>query len=139
LTGTRRPNVGDVVQVNVANAEYAYARVLRDAAVAFYRTRSKEPGRPPIGSRDFEFIVRVYDDVLVAWPVVGRDPSRNPDEDWPPPASVTDPITKRLKHIYERGQMRPPEPGEDATALEPAAVWEQREVLDRLTQRIKTN
>ncbi len=135
----KRPNVGDIVQAALPNGEYAYGRVLRDAAVAFYRARSKAPGQPPIGSRDFQFVVSVYDDALSKWPVVGSDPSRSSDEDWPPPASVTDAITKRLKYIYERGEMRPVKSGEDAVGLEPAAVWEHQEVVDRLARQVKSH
>jgi len=36
--------------------------VLRDASVAFYKGRSDDPARPPIGDREFEFVVGVYDD-----------------------------------------------------------------------------
>ena len=135
----RKPNVGDVIQVALPNGEYAYGRVLRDAAVAFYRVHSKVPGEPPLGSRDFQFVVGVYDDVLSEWPVVATDPSRTSDEDWPPSTSVTDPITKRLKYIYERGEMRPLKPGEDGVGLEPLAVWDRADLLDRLTRRSISN
>lgn len=135
----KHPQVGDVVQVALPNGHYAYGRVLRDGAVAFYRVRSAGPGQPPIGSREFDFIVGVYEDVLTSgtWPVIGKDPSSDPDEDWPPPESVTDPITKRVK-IYERGQMRVGSEGE-AGRLEPAAVWDSQHVLDRLMQPSKAN
>jgi hypothetical protein len=46
---------------------------LRDASVAFYSHRSHDSGRPPIRSRDFEFEIGVYDDVLrVTTPGSGR-------------------------------------------------------------------
>jgi hypothetical protein len=135
----KHPKVGDVVQVALPNGEYAYGRVLRDAAVAFYRARSKEPNQPPTGSREFQFVVRIYDSVLGKWPVVGSDPSRSSEEDWPPPASVTDPITKRLKYIYDRGEMRPLKPDEETAGLEPAEVWEYEEVVDRLIRQAKTH
>jgi len=131
---TVRRNVGDVVQVALPNGQYAYGRVLRDAAVAFYRARTSEPVHPPVGSRDFQFVVGVYDDDLRRWPVVGHHRSTSEDEDWPPPSSITDPITKQLRSIYERGEIRPLRPGEDGTGLESAAVWEHREILERLME-----
>lgn len=57
------PQVGDVIQVALSTGRYAYGRVLRDASVAFYSETTAEPGLPPIGSRDYQFVVGVYDDV----------------------------------------------------------------------------
>lgn len=104
----RRPNVGDVIQIELPCGRYAYGRVLRDASVAFYRQTSTRPGEAPIGSREYQFVVGVYDDLLKAedWPIVGKDPSHNPDEDWPPPQRVTDPITKAVS-VYHKGAIRP--------------------------------
>jgi len=90
-----------------------------------------QAGEPPIGSRDFAFIVGVYEDVVAACPVVGRDPLYDGEDGWPPPYRVTDPITDRIS-IYERGETRPVE-GEDTESLEPAAVWDLQHVVERLT------
>ena len=96
----RKPKVGDVLQFKLPDGTYAYRRVLRDACLAFYRHRTSESARPPIGERDFEFIVGVYDDVVRSHPVVGHDPSANDDEDWPPPQGITDPIDGS-RRIYD--------------------------------------
>jgi len=125
----RRPNISDVVQVALPDGSYAYGRVLRDA-VAFYRQRSKEPGQPPIGSRDFEFIVGVHNDALSQWPVVARDPSADAQEDWPPAMMIRDPITNRVE-IYERGHIRP-STEQEVFGLEPVAAWDSHHVVDRL-------
>ncbi|WP_413250889.1 Imm26 family immunity protein [Sinomonas flava] len=124
--------MGDVVQFNLPDGRYAYARVLADAAAAFYAETSDGPGQPPIGSREYQFVVGIYDDVLRSddVPVVGHDPSLDPDDEWPPPMSVTDPITGSVR-VYERGIIRPAR-DEELTGLEPAAVWDLHHVIERL-------
>jgi hypothetical protein len=121
------------MQIALPSGRFAYGRVLRDAAVAFYSATTLEAGKPPIGSRDYQFVVGVYDDVFKSeeCPVVGHDPSRNPTEDWPPPFRVEDPISKSVK-IYHQGVMRPATP-QDVHDLEPAAVWDYHHIVDRLT------
>jgi hypothetical protein len=75
--GRTRAKVGDVVQVVLPDGTHAYGRVLREAAVAFYRARTVDPHSPPIGSRDYQFTVGVYADVVGSkrMPIVGHDPS----------------------------------------------------------------
>lgn len=74
----------------------------------------------------------MYDDVLwsAAVPVVGHDPSRVADDDWPPPYCVRDVISGSVK-IYHHGMMRPATLDE-CEGLEPAAVWDLHPVVDRL-------
>ncbi len=81
----RKPQVGDVIQLTLPNGRYAYGRVLRDASVAFYSETSAGPGVPPVGSRDYQFVVGVYDDVLTSEGVsiVGHDPSQAPEIRFP--------------------------------------------------------
>jgi hypothetical protein len=128
----RKARVGDVIQVTLPTGRYAYGRVLQDASVAFYSRTTAEPGLPPVGSRDYQFVVGVYDDVLGSEgaPVVGHDPSQGPEDDWPPPNSVRDPISGAMR-IYHHGHMRTATPGE-AEGLEPAAVWDIHHLIDRL-------
>ena len=75
--GRTRAKVGDVVRVVLPDGTHAYGRVLREAAVAFYRARTVDPHSPPIGSRDYQFTVGVYADVVGSkrMPIVGHDPS----------------------------------------------------------------
>lgn len=128
----RKPKVGDVIQVELPTGRYAYGRVLRDASVAFYRSMSDDPANPPLGSRDYQFVVGVYEDVLKSHscPVVGHDPSRGPEDDWPPPNCVRDPLTG-VAQIYHRGAMHSADAGE-CEELEPAAVWDLHHVVDRI-------
>lgn len=125
-----KARVGDVVQLALPDGTFAYGRVLHEG-VAFYRHRSSEPGRPPIGSRDYEFVVGVHDAAVAQWPVVGTDPGANPDDDWGPRMSVRDPITGRVQ-IYQRGHLRPATEVE-VVGLEPVASWDTHHIIDRLT------
>lgn len=133
MTRRRRPEVGNVVQFELLDRTCAYGRVLRDASVAFYRTTTDGPGEPPIGSRDFEFTVGVYEDVLRAAEIVGHDPSATELEDWPPPYSVRDPIGGGYE-VYERGELRSATANE-CLGLEPAAVWDLPHILERFASR----
>lgn len=121
-----------MIQVALPSGCYAYGRVLRDASVAFYGQTSTVPERPPIGSRDYQFVVGVYEDFLTSADVrlVGYDPSLTPDEDWPPAYCVRDPISGATK-IYHRGVIRTATAAECA-GLEPAAVWDIHHLVDRL-------
>jgi hypothetical protein len=127
-----RPTVGDVVQFSLPDGTYAYGRVLRDTSVAFYRTTTRRPGEPPIGSRDYQFVVGVYNHVLKseAVPVVGHDPSIDDDDEWPPPYSVTDHMTGRIK-LYKKGILLNGS-ADETRGLDPAAVWDLNHVVDRL-------
>jgi hypothetical protein len=122
--------LGDVVEVVLPRGRYAYGRVYRDATIGFYRARTTEAGRPPIGSRDFAFFVGVDDQAFKKLRVVGADVFAHGEEDWPPPASIRDPITGDYS-IYHRGAIKP-SAVEDAAHLEPAASWG----LDHLVERL---
>lgn len=134
-----KPKIGDVVQITLPSGKYAYGRVLRDASVAFYRTITEQPGEPPVGSREYQFVVAVYDDVLESdkAPVVGHDPSQSAEDEWPPPYCVRDPITRRLK-LYHKGDMRAATE-EECLGVEPAAVWDLHHLIDRLAGMAPVN
>lgn len=128
------PEVGDVIQLALPNGRYACGRVLRDASVAFYRKTTAQPSLPPTGSRDYQFVVGVYADVLRSEdvPIVGHDPSQAAEDDWPPPYCVRDPVSGTMK-IYHHGRMRAATM-EECEGLESAAVWDFRHLIDRLTE-----
>lgn len=124
-----KPKVGDVVEILLPRGGVAWGRVLRDASIAVYRSEAGAHS-PPTGSRDYQFVVGIYDDALKTLPVVGKDPSASPEEDWPPPYCVTDKITGS-KRIYHHGETRPADPAE-CEGLEPAAVWDLHHIVDRI-------
>lgn len=133
-----RPDPGSVVEIPLPDGSHAYGRVYRDATVCFYREASRAPGEPPIGSRTFLFCCGVYDNALASWNVCGIDPfDDNEDEGWPPPTSVKDPITGGVR-VYPRGSIR--DPGADKTVdLEPAAVWNEAQLVARLVDALASD
>jgi hypothetical protein len=88
------------------------------------------PGCPPVGDRDFEFVVGVYEDVVRSHAVVGYDAVSAEEDDWPPPRRIIDPIDGSFT-IYHRGEMRPATEAE-CRGLETAAVWDEHHLMERL-------
>jgi hypothetical protein len=129
MSKSAKPRVGDVVAIALPSGGRAYARVLRDASIAVYRGGTDASG-PPIGSRDYQFVVGIYEDTLRKLPVVGRDPSANEAEDWPPPHRITSRVPGPPR-IYHRGEIRPAV-ADEAHGLEVAAVWELEHIIERL-------
>ena len=127
-----RPSPGAVVQISLPFRKYAYGRVYEEAGIGIYRQISDEPGQPPIGSRDFQFIVGVYEDVLTSGkcPVVGTDPFENGEDWWPPPRAIIDPISGECS-IYHHGKIVPALP-EECERLEITAVWDLNHIIDRI-------
>jgi hypothetical protein len=122
--------VGDVLRIDLPDGEVAHGRVLRDSSLAVYRGVRRTEEAPPVGRRDYQFVVGIYEDGLRQLPVVGQDPPRDEADSWPPPYSVTDPVTGR-RSVYERGQIRPA--SEDLEDLEPAAVWDLSHIVERIS------
>ncbi|MFI5429650.1 Imm26 family immunity protein [Aeromicrobium sp. UC242_57] len=133
MTGRRR-KVGDVYQFQLSDGRYAYGRVLKDSCVAFYREITVSPDQPPIGSRDYQFVVGVYRHIFGADGVtfVGHDKSRDEADDWPPPMKVVDALTGEAS-LYEHGEIRPAGTV-DCDELEPVAAWDLPHLLPRLEE-----
>lgn len=69
----RKPDVGDVLQFALPDGNFAYGRMLHGASVAFYREVTATTATPPIGSRDYQFIVGVDGHVLCSDEVARRE------------------------------------------------------------------
>jgi hypothetical protein len=106
--------------------------MLNGASVAFYREFTSGGGMPPLGSRDFQFIVGVNSNVVRSdeVPIVGYDPGQSEDDDWAPTGSIQDPITGAMK-TYNRGTITPSTP-EETAGMEPVAAWDLHHIVDRL-------
>jgi hypothetical protein len=130
----RKPKVGDVLQLSLPDGQFAYGRMLRDGSVAFYREMSQRPASPPIGSRDYQFVVGVNsgevtrDDV----PIVGHDRAASDDDDFAPNGSIQDPITGAMSIYDFRTWSITPSTPEATAGLEPVAAWSLDHVVDRL-------
>jgi hypothetical protein len=118
-----------IVQIPLPDGGCAYARVLRDASIGVLRlgTSWKES---VAAAEPYLFVVGVYDDVLSRWPVVGEAKFTTPEEEWPPPCAVIDKLTGQPS-VYHHGELRPSTP-EEAAGLEPAAVWDEHNIVRRI-------
>ena len=127
-----RPKIGDVFQITLPNSKYAYGRVYKDASIGIYKYLSDEPNSPPIGSRDFLFIVGMYNDLLKTGelPIIGQDKFTSEESAWPPPTFIKDPISGAYS-IYYQGLIRDAKVGE-WIALECAAVWDLNHIIERI-------
>jgi hypothetical protein len=128
--------IGDVFEIELPNKKFAYGRVYKDASVGIYNKVTDAPGMPPVGLRDFMFIVGMYSYILEkgVFPIVAHDPFLTEDEAWPPPACIKDPIGKDF-NVYYMGLIKK-STKEDCEKLESAAVWDESHIIDRI---IKTN
>ena len=95
----KRPRPGTVVQIKLPNGRYAYGRVYDEAGLGVYSQITDEPHKPPIGSRDFQFIIGVYNKVLTSgeWPIVGKDSFGENEDPWPPPRCIIDSISGKYR------------------------------------------
>jgi hypothetical protein len=132
------PRVGDVIQVALPNGRYAYGRVCQHANVAFYRTQTGEPNKPPIGSRHFSFKVAVfrhiYKDSSVS--IVGQDPFKDGENSEPDAKVIRDPLTGQC-FIHKNG-LSVPATKIQCKGLETAAVWDLPHIVDRLVHGTKS-
>jgi hypothetical protein len=127
----KRPPPGTIIQIELPNGRYAYARLYEDATVAVYRETSDAKGAPP-RARDFRFFAGVADRVFASSKVrvVGSDPFDAEEDPWPPPMRIRDPISGEFR-IYHRGQTRVSS-ADETRGLERAAVWELDGLIERL-------
>ena len=130
--------VGDVYQIPLPDGRFAYGRLYRDASVGIYRKVSTVPNSPPIGSRDFLFIVGMYSDVPKTnnWVTVGKDPFPTPESEWPRPMFVRDVISGTFQ-IYHQGTFRDADVSE-VSGLEEAAVWDHDQIIARILKELDT-
>lgn len=128
----KRVKPGDVFQIPLPDGRYAYGRVYDDASVGIYSRITEDPLLPPIGSRDFLFIVGIYSDILQKehWKIIGHDAFAPDESSWPPPYFVRDMISGKYQ-IYHKGLFRAAEPGE-VRGLEEAAVYDSDHIIDRI-------
>lgn len=116
--------VGDVFEIPLPDGRFAYGRIYKDASVGIYRQVTSKSGNPPIGSRDFLFIVGITDrDIKTGkLKIVGHDPFANNESSWPPPYSIINTYDGTYS-IYHLGEIRKASK-EECVGLEEAAVWD---------------
>lgn len=130
-----RLRIGDVLNIDLGNGEYSFARVL-ETDVAFYNLKSTHiPSIQEILSTPILFRIHVMDYAIKSarWPVIGHA-SLEDELQEPSMYFKQDPINGELSlytesdgDYYERPATR-----EECEGLECAAVWDPEHVEDRL-------
>ena len=127
----RRPPPGSIVAIDLGQDGFAVGRVLRDASIAVLRGVWRRPSDRQPRPDDILFTVGIYDADLASLKVIAHEAFATPEDEWPPPYAVKDPITGDFE-LYHRGSIIPVPPGVDPRSLEPAAVWTLAEIRDRI-------
>lgn len=128
-------NTGDVVEIEVRENEFCYARVLNLAAFAFYDVLSK--GRLESISEVINlpviFKVPVMDYAITSgmWKVIGNEPLCEELEK-PILYFNQDPISKKIFIYNDETEEYTPATKEECLGLECSAVWDPEHVEDRL-------
>jgi hypothetical protein len=127
-----RLKVGQVFQIPLSNGMFAYCRLFREDHLCVYKTITQEPGKPPIGSRDYFFQVCMHDIALKngEFPLVGIDPFENGESDLPWPTYILCPITEKYS-IYNNGKVRCATK-EECAGLDETTVLHAEHVLARI-------
>lgn len=131
-------NIGDVFEFQLPNNKYAYGRFFNDADVGFYKTISDIPNNPPIGSRDYFFILGFQSGVIEyeqRFPIVGNDPFENIEDAWGPPKYIEE-IKDRYYSLYHKGKMINNVKKEDCIGLEKTGIYTIEEVIARIMKEL---
>lgn len=125
----KKHKVGNVYTIPLPNGCYAFGRLFQDNIIAVYHEVGDSPLNAP-STEDYQFFVGVYSSTLNKWKVIGYRPFLSDSSAWAPPMLVIDPITKAHR-FYFQGSFHEATV-EDQSALEPAAVWEEKQIIMRI-------
>lgn len=126
--------IGGVLKIELGDGYHTYARILPDAAYAFYDSRTQKDitDLNDIANKPILFITGVYNDAVTSgrWKKLGSLPLEESLR-VPPPAFIQDPIDPNVFRIYHNGQIRPVDK-EECLGLERASVWEPEDIEERI-------
>lgn len=125
--------VGAFVKIRLDKKWHTYARILEEAAFAFYDCRTnKELSLEEICSKPILFITAVYKSAVTKgrWKKVGYLPLE-PHLKESPKFFIQDALDPTKFFIYHKGEITPAT-REECEGLECEAVWEAEHVEDRL-------
>lgn len=137
----QRRTVGAIVKVDLGDGSHSYAQILKNSNFAFYDIRSKGEVTNPheLRSAPIAFVVSVYDDAVTKgrWQKVISLPL-DPRVTVLPQKFIQDPMDPNRFEIYDpnTGQTRPAK-RDECIGLERAAVWEARQVEERLREHFE--
>ena len=132
----QRRTVGAIVEIDLENSYFSYARILEDASFAIYDIYSADriSNIHDIVNRPVLFIVAVYNDVITRgkWLKVGSIPLEK-ELRVLPMKFVQDALHPSRFSFYNpnTGEMTPTNK-ENCKGLERAAVWDAHHVEDRI-------
>ena len=131
-------NPGDVFEFQLPNGKYAYGRIYKGIGAGFYKKLSNTPNTPPIGSRDFFFLIGFQSGVLEdgIYHIIGKDPFGENEDQWIPPTySYNLGLEKYI--IYHQGEIiKYTKNKSDCNGLEAGGAWNIDEIIKRIMKEI---
>lgn len=127
----QRQKLGNVYAIPLPNGQFAFGRQFQEGAIAVYKHIGINIDDLP-DNEDYQFIVGVYQKVLTCckWPKVDYRPFEKEEDSWSPPEYIWDPFTGKYE-MYYKGKRTPCTKAE-CKGLEPAAVWDDQHIIDRI-------
>ena len=127
----KKMKVGDILAIPLPNHKYAFGRIFKDSCVAYYKKIGESIDDIP-DTEDYQFIVGTYQKLVKGniWTFVEHRPYKSEDEVTAPPNSMYNSLTDQFS-IYYKGEIRPSSL-EECKDLEPAAIWDEEHIIDRL-------
>jgi hypothetical protein len=131
----QKETVGSIVEIKLANGNYAYAQLL-EKGTAFFNYLSNEPLKDfkVLEVHDILFIIAVYKDIITQghWLKVGKIPIRE-DLEVMPMQFIQDAINPDRFDFYNpnTGEITPTTK-DKCKGLERASVWDKHHVEDRI-------
>lgn len=125
--------LGDVLAIPLPDGKYAFGRVHRDTSLSIYDYVGASPeDLPEESGSEAQFTVAVEEAALQSghWPVVDHRPFNSAEEQWPPPSHIYDERSDKY-FLYDKGIITSSTP-EECAGLEPAAEWEEEQVVARI-------
>lgn len=136
-----RAKIGDVVAIPLREGRgFVFGRVLRDASLqVFDIVRPEARPVPDLSAAKTLLSVGVFDTSIRdgSWPVVGRLPFAQPDEEWSTPKRLKDLLNPANHRIYFRGEIRPAT-AKEVARLEQAKMYKPQQLTERLEAELAT-
>lgn len=125
--------LGDVFSIPLPNGKFAFCRIFRGAAMAFYQDVVDFPDQlPTVEVYQFTVGVNINHILSDQWQRVDYRPFATEDEAWPPPSYVVDVFTEKYK-IYHKGVISKERyTKEECAGMEKTIIWRPEDIVKRL-------
>ena len=123
--------LGYVYAIHLPNGKYAFARIMKDAAISVYSHQGNSVDDLP-NDENYIFYVAIYRYVIQSenWTKVGERPYENEEDSWPPKQYNYDIGTGRYK-IYYKGEFIN-STKEECKGLTRMSVWDEHHLIDKI-------